>query len=250
MKWEEDEIDFMRVALEEGWTHKDIANELSRTSIAIKTKASRLALISKNNQKKTTEDYKKQLPEDIIVLEVYINKNTKILHEHSCGFIWDVAPTNVLAGHNCPNCAGNAKKTTAEYIKQMPDNIILLDEYINTHTRIKHKHSCGFIWNTSPHSILEGKGCPSCAAGGFKDDISAVTYCVYFPEYDLYKFGISNNFLQRFKQFGSIPEIIFIREFKLGLEARELEKEWSQNVDHLKVNTGLLKSGNTETFRI
>jgi len=28
-----------------------------------------------------------------------------------------------------------------------------------------------------------------------------------------------------------------------------VEKEWLKNVEHLKINTKLLKDGNTETFR-
>ena len=126
----------------------------------------------------------------------------------------------------------------------------MLEPYINNKTKVLHKHICGYIWNTTPHNILSGYSCPNCAISGFKDNLPGATYCIYFQEYDLYKFGISNNYQQRFKQFGSKPETIFIREFDIGLEARELETEWSKNVDHLKINTGLLKSGNTETFKI
>ena len=99
-----------------------------------------------------------------------------------------------------------------------------------------------------PCTILSGHGCPMCNSS-FNSSLPGYTYLVYFPEYDLYKFGISNNYLTRFKHFGSKPKIVFIRKFKLGLKARELERQWSKNVDHLKINTGVLTSGNTETFR-
>jgi len=250
MKWEEDEIDFMRVALEEGWTHKEIGNELNRTKSSVECKASKLGVKSLNNNLKTTDGYKKELPKDIEVLVPYINKKTKILHKHSCGFEWKITPNDILNGNSCPECAGKQKKTTDKYAKQIPDDIILLDKYVNSYTKILHKHSCGFKWYITPDNIIQGHSCPNCANSGFQPQKSAVTYCIYFPEHDLYKFGISNNHLQRLKQFGSKPEIIFIIEFELGLEARELEIQWSKNVDHLKINTGLLKSGNTETFRI
>ena len=51
MKWEEDEIVFMRTALEEGWTHKDIANELNRSTISVSHKANNLTLFSLNYNK-------------------------------------------------------------------------------------------------------------------------------------------------------------------------------------------------------
>jgi len=250
MKWEEDEIDFMRVALEEGWTHKDIANELSRTSEAISRKACRLKLGSLNYSK-SHETYLIQVPNDISVLGKYLGARTKISHKHSCGFEWKVMPCAILSGHSCPKCGGTLKKAAEDYKKEVPKDIIVLEPYISYKTKILHKHlKCNFIWNASPCNILNGTGCPVCANSGFQPQKPAVTYCIYFPEHDLYKFGISNNHIQRLKQLGSTPEIIFIRKFELGSEARELEKQWSKNVDHLKINTGLLISGNTETFRI
>jgi len=305
MKWEEDEIDFMSTALEEGWTHKDIANELGRTLDAIKIKVSRMSLRSLNGQKttaeyrkqlpkdikvlekyikskikilhkhscgfewkiapnsilngngcpncsrkKTTAKYINQLPKDIILLSKYINAHTKILHRHSCGFEWEIQPTSILNGHSCPKCMGNIKKTTTEYVNQLPSDIILLEPYINSGNKILHKHSCGYEWKISPNNILSGNSCPKCADYGFKPDISAVTYCIYFKELDLYKVGISNKYKERMKTFGYKPEIIFMREFRLGSEAKELEIKWLQNIKDYKINTGLLMSGNTETFRI
>ena len=45
-------------------------------------------------------------------------------------------------------------------------------------------------------------------------------------------------------------ELILERYFNLGSEAVKLEKLWLSNIHYLKVNTGLLRTGNTETFRI
>jgi len=188
MRWKQDEIDFMSVALEEGWSHKDIANELERTTISVSHKANNSDLISLNYNK-THETYAKQIPKDIETLESYIGADTKIVHKHICGFIWKVKPSSILSGHGCPMC------------------------------------------NSSFNAKTPG-----------------VLYLIYFPELDIYKFGISNKYIVRMKHFGSTPEIILIREFDLGLEARELENEWSKNVDYLKINTGCLTSGNTETF--
>jgi ribosomal protein S18 len=247
MKWTNDEIDFMSAALEQGWTHKDIANELDINTCAVKTKASVLKLSSRNKQRKSMEEYAAQLPEDIKVLEYYINNKTKIMHKHICGFEWKAYPNNILRGHSCPKCYDNSK-ITEDYIEQLPEDIILLGKYINSYTKILHKHSCGFEWETTPNTILMGHSCPECNKG-FNIKLPAATYLIYFSEYDLYKFGISNNYKKRLHTFGSKPEIIFVREFELGSEALTLEKQWSNNVDYLKINTGQLKSGNTETFK-
>jgi len=251
MKWQQDEIDFMSVALKEGWTHKDIANELDRTKDSIGTKAFALKLLSLNNKKKRTAEYKKELPDDITLLDNYINAETSIMHQHICSYTWKAAPNSILSGHSCPKCAiTRSTKTIKEYISQIPKDIIVLETYINAKTKILHKHICGHEWYVTPTHILRGKGCPKCADYGFQPHIPAVTYLIYFPEYSLYKFGISNNYIKRLRQFGSKPEIIFIREFNTGQDAIKLENQWSESLDYLKVNTGLLISGNTETFKL
>jgi len=59
------------------------------------------------------------------------------------------------------------KITTNKYILELKAinlNIICLDEYINTSTKIKHKClKCNHIWYIRPANIKQGKGCPKCA---------------------------------------------------------------------------------------
>ena len=252
LRWEEDENELLTAFIAYKWLYKDIAVELNRSEYSIGKQASKLNIKSKNsnNKKKTTKQYKDELPLDILVLESYINSYTKIQHRHSCGYIWDTAPCHILSGHGCPLCAGNIKKTTKQYKDELPSNIKVVEKYINNNTKIKHKHSCGHIWSSTPHNILRGHSCPACYNKGFSDELPAVTYCIYFKEFDLYKVGISNNYINRLKKFGSLPEIIFLREFDLGKDAMKLENLWKENLKEYLVNTGLLRSGNTETFRI
>jgi hypothetical protein len=66
-------------------------------------------------------------------------------------------------------CAGNAKRTHQQYIKDLilinPD-IIPIEQYINTDTAILHKCKvCEHIWSIKPNHTLNGHGCPIC---GFK----------------------------------------------------------------------------------
>jgi hypothetical protein len=42
---------------------------------------------------------------------------------------------------------------------------IPLEPYINTKTKIKVKHSCGYEYDVSPNHLLSGKNCPKCGGG-------------------------------------------------------------------------------------
>ena len=71
---------------------------------------------------------------------------------------------------------------------------------------------------------------------------------MYFKNLTIYKIGVTNNIQKRLKTFGYKPEVILILNFKTGKEAKELESIWLKNILPYKINTGLLRSGNTETF--
>jgi len=247
MIWDSEEIDLLKLFIYNGLTHEQIAIELCRTMLSIRCKCQKLDLksISKN---KTEEKYKTEIPSDVTLLGKYINAHHLTLHKHSCGYEWKVEPNSLLNGKNCPKCAGNKIKTHAEYLEQVPKDIIVLDTYIRDNVKLKHKHSCGHIWEVIPNSIINGSGCPICNIPGFDKNKKGYTYLIYFKCFGLYKIGISNNPTNRFKSFGYIPEILMIREFEEGSKALKLEKEWLNNVKEYMYNSGLLKSGNTETF--
>lgn len=56
-------------------------------------------------------------------------------------------------------------KTHNEFVNEMslkhPD-IIVLGNYKNCSTKLKVKHSCGYIWDASPTYLSMGGGCPKC----------------------------------------------------------------------------------------
>lgn len=144
----------------------------------------------------------------------------------------------------------NKKKTTKSYKKELPSDIILLEDYVNDKTKINHKHlTCGHIWKVRPNNIISGYKCPICSCG-YSKGIPAFTYCIYFKDLDVYKVGVTNNIKTRMANFGYKPEIIFIREFNNGNDALILEKLWLYHLKDYLVNTYKLKSGNTETFKI
>lgn len=58
------------------------------------------------NARKTTEEYRIQIPEGYELLEPYVTNKTPIRHRHTeCGQAWRVQPSNILGGSGCPNCA-------------------------------------------------------------------------------------------------------------------------------------------------
>lgn len=124
------------------------------------------------NIKKTQEQYVlgvANINPNIEVVDMYIDARTPI--KHRCridGHIWNVAPYVILRGDGCPKCAGNAKKTTQEYIDELSiinSDIEVLEEYINSTTPIAHRCKIdGNIWNISPANVLNGRGCPICKA--------------------------------------------------------------------------------------
>ena len=135
-----------------------------------------------------------------------------------------------------------ARKTHEQYEKDVPEGYKVLEPYATNKVKILHKHSaCGHEWLVRPHSILDGHGCPECAGKNANK-----VYLMFFPELDLYKIGISNNPEKRAKQFGYKADIFWVEEHSTHEEAKARETYLLSKVT--LVNTGLLTSGNTETF--
>lgn len=67
----------------------------------------------------------------------------------------------------------NTKKTQEEYIEELSiknPNLIVLDQYINAHTKIRHQYkNCGHIANIAPTLALQGFGCNICTRSKIGD---------------------------------------------------------------------------------
>lgn len=125
---------------------------------------------------KTHEKYVEELIEknpDVEVIGIYCGAHIKIPHRcKKCGNVWDAKPSNILSGRGCPSCSKELykklyTKTTSEYIeelKNITDDIILIDEYVNAKTPVTHyckRHDV--YWKTAPTRVLQGCGCPECS---------------------------------------------------------------------------------------
>jgi Protein of unknown function (DUF2726). len=119
--------------------------------------------------KKTTASFIEELKiinPNITVLGKYtgIFKPIKVQH-NICNYIWYPTAKNLIAGHSCPNCANNIKKTTEQFITELNKvnkDLKVLDEYINDRTKIRIEHICGNIFGAAPSSLLRNIGCPHC----------------------------------------------------------------------------------------
>lgn len=123
-------------------------------------------------RKKTPEEYYDECKEKgyDLPIENYRGSKIKIKHKCSKGHIYYQIPNDHLKGIGCKECgiisrSSKQKKTAREYIKECKERGVDLpiEDYINNHTRIKHKCSKGHIYYQIPKSHLKGFGCSKCS---------------------------------------------------------------------------------------
>lgn len=124
-------------------------------------------------ERKTTEDYKRQLKSlrpNLTVKGIYSTNNTKIEHLCICGHVWITTPTSLLnrkeVNFHCPKCKiPKDTKTNETYKKELEHKgCYSLEPYINAHTKILHKCKyCNSEWLAEPRSVLQnGIACTKC----------------------------------------------------------------------------------------
>lgn len=133
-------------------------------------------------RRKTNNEFKQEIKnivgDEYIFLNDYINNSTKLRVKHNkCGGIYEVKPNDFLNGSRCPYCNGNAKKTDAQFKKEVynlvGDEYTFLDPYVNNYTKLRVKHNkCGNVYEVQPNNFLSGKRCPYCANLGRKDKLA------------------------------------------------------------------------------
>lgn len=132
-----------------------------------------------NNLQKTTDSFIEEVNnlwgEEYKVVGEYINSKTKIKIKHNkCNNIFEMAPTNILNGQECP-CCKNRRQSERQLISisTFRDKIlnlvkneydVLSTEYKGANTKILFKHNtCNHIFKMSPSKFINGKQrCPLC----------------------------------------------------------------------------------------
>ena len=132
---------------------------------------SRCPVCNPTHKAKTHQAFQKQLTalfgEEYQILDRYQNNHTPILVKHCCGEQWRVRPLDLLHGHGCPYCAGNYRKTTEDYKKELNeicgDEFTVLGEYMGSKVPIWMRHEvCQYTWKTPPNIFLQTLQCPDC----------------------------------------------------------------------------------------
>lgn len=126
----------------------------------------------------------------IEVIGNYINNDTKIAHK--CPIChredWLITPHNVLQGkHKCNYCSNYtiSNNTYIDITKKL--GVHVLDEYINSHTAIKHKCTvCGREdWMVRPNEVIKNgtRMCLDCRSSMKESTMATVLKQVFKHEY-------------------------------------------------------------------
>lgn len=132
---------------------------------------------------KTKETFQSELSGEYELLSDYVNSQTKIIVKcKKCNNIWSVKPTHLIHSQSkCPQC--NKLNRSLNQRKRKEDFIIdfekvhnkkykIVGDYINVRTPILcHCNKCNFEWSSTPNSLLNGSGCPSCNNSKGENDI-------------------------------------------------------------------------------
>jgi hypothetical protein len=206
------------------------------------------------------EKYEEKLFEkeiEFFPLERYINSYTHI--EHIClnDHVWKARPDSILNGHGCPHCFGNAKLTDEMFRARLPDTLKALEPYKGTSHKIKHECLiCSHVWKVEPHSTMRGHGCPKCAKYGLSPNEPCYLYLVSFENDEIlyYKLGISKNSDLSYRYKGDWNRFAMKKLWDVYLPTGDIAKALEQSLlsmnSNFLLNTGLLKSGNTESLSV
>lgn len=140
-------------------------------------------------KRKTQEEYECDVKENAPHVQVrgrYVNNRTPI--EHYCvkhDISWDVSPFNFLQHPNgCKECqreilnkfVDSRRKTDEQFVdevKALGTGIMPRGKYLGSRVMMPFECRYGYIWDSTPHDVLEGYGCPYCAGQkvliGFND---------------------------------------------------------------------------------
>lgn len=125
------------------------------------------------------------------------------------------------------------------------DNI-LIDNY----TDFSGGYCKQFLPNRSYASINKRAERLGIRSGKCTEHETTYVYLLFFEKENLYKVGISNDIDSRRKQLGVESTILGIKTFDSRSGALQEEARLLDIMSDNLINTGVLKSGNTETFRV
>ena len=81
-----------------------------------------------------------------------------------CGHVYTANAGNILQGSGCPVCYGHKNSDIFARVlrERYRDAYKVLGPYVNGLTPILVEHRCGYIWRTTPKTLLRSEACPRC----------------------------------------------------------------------------------------
>lgn len=184
------------------------------------------------NGKLTFEEVKKIFADKGCELleDIYVNNRTKMKYKCSCGNISKNNVFNFLNSNGgCPNCDGINRydiKDVKKYFKEEGCEL-LEDVYVNNHTKMKYKCSCGNISKISFKTFKEGVRCKKCyyiRARKIQEDLGNWLPLEDLDEYDLYYSVVYNMTNINYRKF---KKSINPEKYPRGLKQYHIDHKYS-----------------------
>ncbi len=189
---------------------------------------------------------------------IYISSSEKVKITCPVHGDFEQIPNSHLRGSGCPSC-GVKNTPIKNFIKRcqkIHNNFYNYDKVLYNILSDKVTITCpvhgDFEQNGNCH--LRGQGCPSCGntksiISKYKDKQTTIYY-IYFPEFNLYKIGLTQSSIKRrYEQDNIKIETISTKIFKDGSDALKLEQNVLKYYKKYQYKgKKILKGGNTELF--
>lgn len=128
--------------------------------------------MAKNNKKKTTEEFKKEvesIDSNYTIISEYKRNIEKIefLYKPLNKTFW-MTPAHFLSGERAPFLSTNKKRTDSQFKDEVynlvKNEYIFLEPYKTTHEKLLVEHTkCKNTYYVSPNKFFQGRRCPFCS---------------------------------------------------------------------------------------
>lgn len=122
---------------------------------------------------RTLEQVQELIDSNIKIISGYKNVTSRVHCKCEIdGCEWDTAVYNLINGSHCPQCRSEKLSQNMRYTKEEVDKLIAeknntvvcIGRYITTRRNALFKClKCGREFETTPHNVIQGSGCPHCA---------------------------------------------------------------------------------------
>lgn len=178
---------------------------------------------------------------------------------------WSQVPNSHLLGKGCITCGFTSTRINQPHTFTKEDFIIKANsvhknyynysksDYINYKTKLIITCPIHGDFIQTPCHHLRNRGCPNCSITGFNPSKPAIMYYLSINNGQAYKIGITNKTVNKRFTVLELQTISVIKTwyYENGNDAYRAEQEVLKCFNYEKYKgQGLLKSGNTELFKI